>query len=299
MKLIIGSHVSYKNDTQLLGSVKEALSYNANTFMFYTGAPQNTNRGQIEDALTMEAYKLMKENNIDLEKVIVHAPYIVNLANFNNFDFSVSFLINEVERCHTLGVKYLVLHPGSAVNTTREDAIDNISKGLNLILDNDYDVTILLETMSGKGNEVGKTFEELKQIIDKVKYQDKIGVCLDTCHLNDAGYNLVDFNKLLDTFDNLVGVNKIKCIHINDSKNNINSHKDRHENIGFGTIGFDNLINIIYNKRLEEVPKILETPYVTKEDNSKEKIYPPYKYEIEMIRNKEFDKELINKIRNN
>ena len=299
MKLIIGSHVSYKNDTQLLGSVKEALSYNANTFMFYTGAPQNTNRGQIEDALTMEAYKLMKENNIDLEKVIVHAPYIVNLANFNNFDFSVSFLINEVERCHTLGVKYLVLHPGSAVNTTREDAIDNISKGLNLILDNDYDVTILLETMAGKGNEVGKTFEELKEIIDKVKYQDKIGVCLDTCHLNDAGYNLVDFNKLLDTFDNLVGVNKIKCIHINDSKNNINSHKDRHENIGFGTIGFDNLINIIYNKRLEEVPKILETPYVTKEDNSKEKIYPPYKYEIEMIRNKEFDKELINKIRNN
>ena len=299
MKLIIGSHVSYKNDTQLLGSVKEALSYNANTFMFYTGAPQNTNRGQIEDALTMEAYKLMKENNIDLEKVIVHAPYIVNLANFNNFDFSVSSLINEVERCHTLGVKYLVLHPGSAVNTTREDAINNISKGLNLILDNNYDVTILLETMAGKGNEVGKTFEELKQIIDKVKYQDKIGVCLDTCHLNDAGYNLVDFNKLLDTFDNLVGVNKIKCIHINDSKNNINSHKDRHENIGFGTIGFDNLINIIYNKRLEEVPKILETPYVTKEDNSKEKIYPPYKYEIEMIRNKEFDKELINKIRNN
>ena len=299
MKLIIGSHVSYKNDTQLLGSVKEALSYNANTFMFYTGAPQNTNRGQIEDALTMEAYKLMKENNIDLEKVIVHAPYIVNLANFNNFDFSVSFLINEVERCHTLGVKYLVVHPGSAVNTPREDAINNISKGLNLILDNNYDVTILLETMAGKGNEVGKTFEELKQIIDKVKYQDKIGVCLDTCHLNDAGYNLVDFNKLLDTFDNLVGVNKIKCIHINDSKNNINSHKDRHENIGFGTIGFDNLINIIYNKRLEEVPKILETPYVTKEDNSKEKIYPPYKYEIEMIRNKEFDKELINKIRNN
>ena len=299
MKLIIGSHVSYKNDTQLLGSVKEALSYNANTFMFYTGAPQNTNRGQIEDAITMEAYKLMKENNIDLEKVIVHAPYIVNLANFNNFDFSVSFLINEVERCHTLGVKYLVLHPGSAVNCSREDAISNISKGLNLILDNDYDVTILLETMAGKGNEVGKTFEELKQIIDKVKYQDKIGVCLDTCHLNDAGYDLVDFNKLLDTFDNLVGVNKIKCIHINDSKNNINSHKDRHENIGFGTIGFDNLINIIYNKRLEEVPKILETPYVTKEDNSKEKIYPPYKYEIEMIRNKEFDKELINKIRNN
>lgn len=297
MNLIIGSHVSYKNSTQLLGSVKEALSYNANTFMFYTGAPQNTNRGVIEDSLTMEAYKLMKENNIALEKVIVHTPYIVNLANFNNFDFSVSFLINEVERCSTLGIKYLVLHPGSAVNCSREEAINNISKGLNLILDNDYDVTILLETMAGKGNEMGKTFEELKAIIDKIKYQDKIGVCIDTCHLNDAGYDMSKFDMVLDNFDKVIGINKIGCIHVNDSKNEISSHKDRHENIGFGTIGFDNLIKIIYNERLESIPKILETPYVTKDDNSKEKVYPPYKYEIEMIRNKKFDSNLITKIR--
>lgn len=297
MNLIIGSHVSYNNKSQLLGSVKEALSYKANTFMFYTGAPQNTNRSVIEDSLTMEAYKLMKENNIVLEKVIVHAPYIVNLANFNNFDFSVSFLINEVERCSTLGIKYLVLHPGSAVNCSREEAINNISKGLNLILDNDYDVTILLETMAGKGNEMGKTFEELKAIIDKIKYQDKIGVCIDTCHLNDAGYDMSKFDIVLDNFDKVIGINKIGCIHVNDSKNEISSHKDRHENIGFGTIGFDNLIKIIYNKRLESIPKILETPYVTKDDNSKEKVYPPYKYEIEMIRNKKFDSNLITKIR--
>lgn len=297
MNLIIGSHVSYNNKSQLLGSVKEALSYKANTFMFYTGAPQNTNRGVIEDSLTMEAYKLMKENTIALEKVIVHAPYIVNLANFNNFDFSVSFLINEVERCSTLGIKYLVLHPGSAVNCSREEAINNISKGLNLILDNDYNVTILLETMAGKGNEMGKTFEELKAIIDKVKYQDKIGVCIDTCHLNDAGYDMSKFDKVLDNFDKVIGINKIGCIHVNDSKNEISSHKDRHENIGFGTIGFDNLIKIIYNERLEGIPRILETPYVTKDDNSKEKVYPPYKYEIEMIRNKKFDSELITKIR--
>ena len=297
MELIIGSHVSYNNKSQLLGSVKEALKYNANTFMFYTGAPQNTNRSVIEDSLTMEAYKLMKENNITLEKVIVHAPYIVNLANFNNFDFSVSFLINEVERCSTLGIKYLVLHPGSAVNCSREEAINNISKGLNLILDNDYDVTILLETMAGKGNEMGKTFEELKAIIDKVKYQDKIGVCIDTCHLNDAGYDMSNFDEVLDNFDKVIGINKIGCIHVNDSKNEISSHKDRHENIGFGTIGFDNLIKIIYNDRLESIPKILETPYVTKDDNSKEKVYPPYKYEIEMIRNKKFDSNLITKIR--
>lgn len=297
MNLIIGSHVSYNNKSQLLGSVKEALSYKANTFMFYTGAPQNTNRSVIEDSLTMEAYKLMKENNIDLEKVIVHAPYIVNLANFNNFDFSVSFLINEVERCSTLGIKYLVLHPGSAVNCSREEAINNISKGLNLILDNDYNVTILLETMAGKGNEMGKTFEELKAIIDKIKYQDNIGVCIDTCHLNDAGYDMSNFDEVLDNFDKVIGINKIGCIHVNDSKNDIGSHKDRHENIGFGTIGFDNLIKIIYNDRLESIPKILETPYVTKDDNSKEKVYPPYKYEIEMIRNKKFDSNLITKIR--
>lgn len=298
MSLIIGSHVSYKNSTGMLGSVKEALNYGANTFMFYTGAPQNTSRGEINDALTLEAYKIMKENNMDLEKAIVHAPYIVNLANFNNFDFSVSFLTNEVERCHMLGVKYLVLHPGSAVNTSREEAIKNIAKGLNLILDNDYNVKILLETMAGKGNEVGKTFEELKQIIDLVKFQDKIGVCLDTCHINDAGYDISNFDKLLDEFDKVIGIGKIGCIHVNDSKNDINTHKDRHENFGFGTLGFDNLINIIYHEKLKGVPKILETPYVTKDDNSKEREYPPYKYEIEMIKNKKFDKDLITKIRN-
>ena len=297
MNLIIGSHVSYKNNTGLLGSVKEALSYGSNTFMFYTGAPQNTNRGEINDSLTLEAYKLMKENDMKLEHVIVHAPYIVNLANFNNFDFSVSFLTNEVERCSQLGMKYLVLHPGSAVNISREEAIKNIAKGLNLILDNDYDVTILLETMAGKGNEVGKTFEEISSIINLVKFKDKIGVCLDTCHLNDAGYDVNNFDNLLDEFDKIIGIDKIGCVHVNDSKNDINTHKDRHENFGFGTIGFDTLINIIYNKRLENVPKILETPYVTKDDSSKEREYAPYKYEIAMIRDKVFDNELIHKIR--
>lgn len=182
MELIIGSHVSYKNDSQLLGSVKEAISYGENTFMFYTGAPQNTNRGAIKKELTSEAYDMMINNDIDINNVVVHAPYIVNLANIDNFDFSVSFLKGEVERCAKLGIKKMVLHPGSAVNCSREEAIINISDGLNLILDNDYDVTILLETMAGKGNEMGRSFEELKAIIDRVKYQDKIGVCIDTCH---------------------------------------------------------------------------------------------------------------------
>lgn len=298
MNLIIGAHVSFKNDKQLLGCVQEALSYKANTFMFYTGAPQNTNRLGIKDELTLEAYKLMKENNIDLNNVIVHAPYIVNLANSKNFDFSVSFLINEVERCSLLGINKMVLHPGSAVEGNRDIAINNIIKGLNLILDNDYNVTICLETMAGKGNEIGKTFEEINRIIEGVKFKDKIGVCLDTCHINDAGYDISNFDKVLDEFDSIIGLDKLKCIHVNDSKNDVASHKDRHENIGYGYLGFDNLINIIYNKKIENIPKILETPYVTKTDDSKERIYPPYLFEIEMIRNKKFNNNLITDIRN-
>ncbi|MGN0973106.1 MAG: deoxyribonuclease IV [Bacilli bacterium] len=290
--LIIGSHVSFNKDEQLLGSLKEALGYGANTFMFYTGAPQNTRRYSINDGLTLEALNLMKDNNIDYSKVIVHAPYIINLANssdLSKYDFAVNFLKEEVERCSLLGIKYLVLHPGSHVGCGVENGINNIINGLNDVLMNSS-VTILLETMAGKGTEIGKTFEELKAIIDGVKYKDKIGVCLDTCHLNDAGYDISDFNKILDDFDKIIGISYIKCIHINDSKNEINTHKDRHENIGFGTIGFDNLINIIYNDKLKDIPKILETPYVDRE-------YPPYKYEIKMIRNKCFDKDLINKIK--
>ena len=286
--LIIGSHVGFKKDTQLLGSLEEALSYGANTFMFYTGAPQNTARNKIEDGLTLQALTLMKEKNIDLEKVIVHAPYIINLCNEEKFEFSVNFLTEEVNRVNELGVKYMVLHPGSHVGLGTDKGIENIIKGLNMVLTNVKDtnnVIILIETMAGKGTEVGITIEEVKKIIDGVEDKKHIGVCLDTCHLNDAGYDLTDFDKYLDNFDKEIGIDKIGCIHINDSKNEKSSHKDRHENIGFGTIGFDNLINIIYNKRLENIPKILETPYV-------DKVYAPYKYEIKMIKDKVFNSNL-------
>ena len=290
MDLIIGSHVSYKSGSQLFGSVKEAIGYGANTFMFYTGAPQNTNRGVIDKDITNNAFSLMKENNIDIRNVVVHAPYIVNLANINNFDFSVSFLKQEVKRCSMLGINKMVLHPGSAVNCERGLAIKNIIDGLNLILDNDLDVTILLETMAGKGNEIGRSFEEIKSIIDGVLHKDKIGVCLDTCHINDAGYDVSNIDLVLDEFDKIIGINKIGCVHINDSKNIKGARKDRHENIGLGYIGFDNLIKVIYNKRLDGIPKILETPYVDKE-------YPPYRFEIEMIRRKEFNDKILNDIR--
>lgn len=292
--LYIGSHVGFKKETQLLGSLKEALSYNANTFMFYTGAPQNTKRNKIEDGLTLEALRIMKEKNIDYSKVIVHAPYIINLCNENNFEFSVNFLTEELERVNQLGIKYLVLHPGSHVGLGVEQGISNIIKGINHALENVKDnnnVIILLETMAGKGSEVGKTIEEIKQIIEGINDKKHIGVCLDTCHLNDSGYDISKFDEYLDLFDKELGIDKIGCIHINDSKNEINSHKDRHENIGFGTIGFDNLIKVIYNKKLESIPKILETPYIDKK-------YPPYKYEIEMIRNKKFDEKIRESILN-
>ena len=298
-ELIIGSHVSFNNKDQLLGAVKEAVSYGSNTFMFYTGAPQNTRRGEINDFVTLEAYKLMKENNIELDKIIVHAPYIVNLANPDNMKFSIDFLTNEVERCNLLGMKYLVLHPGSSVNVSREEGIANIIKGLNAILTNNNNICICLETMAGKGNELGRNFLELKEIIDGVNFKDSIGVCMDTCHLFDSGIDIADFDKVLDDFDKQIGLNYLKCIHINDSKNIFSSHKDRHENIGYGNIGFDTLIKIIYNERIKNIPKILETPYVGKTDDDKERIYPPYKYEIEMIRNKKFDTSLLEKIRNN
>ncbi|MDO4395144.1 MAG: deoxyribonuclease IV [Mycoplasmatota bacterium] len=296
-ELIIGSHVKFTNDEQLLGSVKEALSYNANTFMFYTGAPQNTKRSPINEELTIASYKLMKEHHINPENIIIHAPYIVNLGNLENFDFSVSFLKNEVERAHLLGVKNIVLHPGASVRYSKSESLSSIIKGLNLILDNNYDVTICLETMAGKGTEIGASMEDLKTIIEGIKYQDKIGLCLDTCHLFDSGISLTNFNTYLDNLDKFIGLKYLKCIHINDSKNPIGSHKDRHENIGFGSIGFDTLINIIYNDRLKNIPKILETPYISREENEKEKIYPPYKYEISMIRAKKFDKEMLTKIR--
>ena len=290
MDLIIGSHVSYKNSTGLLGSVEEAIGYGANTFMFYTGAPQNTRRGRIDKELTNKAYHLMKENGIDKDNVIVHAPYIINLCNEKNFDFSVSFLKQEVERCVELGMNKIVLHPGSSVGMDRDMAISNIIRGLNIVLADDLPVTICLETMAGKGTEVGKTFLEIKTIIDGIDNKKRIGVCLDTCHIHDAGYDLGNIDSVLDEFDREIGLDYLKCLHINDSKNERGAHKDRHENIGYGCIGFDKLINVIYNDRLRGIPMILETPYIDKE-------YPPYQYEIKMIREKIFNDKLYDDVR--
>lgn len=296
--LIIGSHVSFNKKDQLLGSVKEALSYGANTFMFYTGAPQNTARSEIDNNLTKEAFELMKENDIDINNIIVHAPYIVNLANRGgNWDFAINFFKEEIKRTASLGVRYLVFHPGSHVSYSREEGLQNIIDALNIILTEDTPVTLCLETMAGKGSELGTTFEELKTIIDGVKYNEKLAVCLDTCHINDAGYDVSEIDNVLEEFDRIIGLEKLVYLHINDSKNERGSRKDRHENLGLGTIGYDNMMKIIYHPKLKGIPKVLESPYVTLNDESKERLYPPYKFEIEMIRKKEFNSNLLEDIR--
>lgn len=299
--LLIGSHVSFRSNDQLVGSVKEALSYGSNCFMFYTGAPQNTKRCKLDYDLTLEARNLLYENNVELKNIIIHAPYIINLANNEkeeSYRFSINFLKDEINRASMLGVEKIVLHPGSFVNLDLDKGINNVINALNEVITYNQEVKICLETMAGKGSEICYKLEHIKRIIDGVRYSDKIMVCLDTCHLHDAGYNMASFDEFLKKFDEVIGMDKIGCVHVNDSKNDISSHKDRHENIGYGYVGFDNLINIIYDDKLANVPKILETPYVSSSDDKKQRVYPPYKFEIEMIRKKTFNDNLLNDIRN-
>lgn len=290
--MIIGSHVSFGKD-QLLASAQTAVSFGANTFMFYTGAPQNTIRAELKRDITEKAWEYMKENNIDINNVICHAPYIINLANkekIESWNFSISFLKNEIKRITEMGVNYIVVHPGNALKLDREEALSNIALALNYIIDEDTKPMILLETMAGKGSECGINIYELKSILNKVNLNKKLGICLDTCHLNDSGVDIAKFDEYLSVFDSEIGLDKVKCVHVNDSKNVIGSKKDRHANIGFGTIGFDNLLNVIYNPKLKDVPKILETPYIGE--------FPPYKFEIAMIESKKFNPSLESDVEN-
>lgn len=293
----IGSHVGMSGKEMFLGSVKEALSYGANTFMIYTGAPQNTRRKKIEELNIEAGWNLMREHGID--EFIVHAPYIINLANTvkpETFELAVDFLRLEIERTKALGSNVLVLHPGSHVGAGVDAGIDQIAKGLNEVLTADTKVNIALETMAGKGSELGRSFEELARIYDKVIYNDKLRVCFDSCHVNDSGYDIVeDYDGVMKEFDHYIGKNQIAAFHINDSKNPRGAGKDRHENAGFGYIGFDALSRIVYDEEFAHIPKILESPYVPGV-GEKVKTYPPYKYEIEMYQSGMFDPELKNKI---
>ena len=295
--LKLGSHVSMSGKKMLLGASEEAVSFGANTFMIYTGAPQNTRRKKIEDLNIEAGLAHMKENGI--EEIIVHAPYIINIGNTVNpatFELGVNFLGTEIERTEAIGAKQIVLHPGAHVGEGAEKGIEQIIKGLNEVLTTNQNVQIALETMAGKGSECGRSFEELAKIIDGVHHNDKLSICFDTCHTHDAGYDIINnFDGVLDEFDRLIGLERIKVLHINDSKNVTGSRKDRHENIGFGHIGFDALNYIVHHPQLADIPKILETPFVGEDKNNKK---ASYKQEIAMLRNKQFNENLLTDIVN-
>jgi len=281
----------------LLGSSEQAASYGENTFMIYTGAPQNTRRKPIEELNIEAGRQHMEENGIS--DIVVHAPYIINIGNTTKpatFQLGVDFLQSEIERTEAIGAKQIVLHPGSHVGAGPEKGIKKIIEGLNEVLDKDQDVQIALETMAGKGSEIGRSFDELARIIDGVTHNEKLSVCMDTCHIHDAGYNVKnDFDEVLNEFDKIIGIDRIKVVHVNDSKNEQGAHKDRHENIGFGHIGFDALLYVINHPELKEFPKILETPFVGEDKKNKK---APYKFEIDMIKEGKFDEQLKEKIVN-
>jgi deoxyribonuclease-4 len=295
--LKLGCHVGMSGKEMMLGSVKEAVRFGANTFMLYTGAPQNTKRKDISELRIEEAHALMRENGI--EEFVVHAPYIINLANTvkpETYDIAVEFLAVELERTAAMGSETLVLHPGSHVGAGVEAGVEQIAKGLNAVLTKDTKVHIALETMAGKGSEIGRSFEELAMIYDKVVYNDKLRVCFDTCHTSDAGYDVIhDFDGVIDHFHKVIGKDQIAVFHMNDSKNEPGAAKDRHENFGFGHIGFEALMYIMNYKDFMDVPKILETPYVKDPEDAK-KSYAPYRHEIAMIRSGVFDAEMQTKI---
>ncbi len=284
-KLLIGSHCKMFGSEMLLGSAKEAKSYGANAFMVYTGAPQNTKRKDISLLRIEEGHEYMREHGI--EKLVIHAPYIINLGNTVKpeiYKLAKDFLAVEIERTIAMGSDILVLHPGSAVGASREAAIAQIIDGLNNILTPDMKCSIALETMSGKGSEIGCTFEEIAAIMEGVRCSDRLSVCFDTCHVFDAGYDIVgDLDGVLDEFDRIIGKDRISVFHINDSKNTLGSHKDRHANIGKGNIGLEAICSIVYHPDFTSVPKILETPYVQSADDPDTEL-PPYREEIEMIR---------------
>lgn len=293
----LGSHVGMSGKEMLLGSAKEAVSYGADTFMFYTGAPQNTRRKSISELNIDAAWDYLSQHQI--EEIIVHAPYIINLGNSvkpETFELAVQFLQLEIERTAACKSQTLILHPGSHVGAGTEAGITQIIKGLNEVLTADTPCNIALETMAGKGSEIGRSFEELAQIYDGVIHSDKLRVCFDTCHTSDSGYDIIhDFDGVIEKFDRLIGKDQIAVFHVNDSKNPSGAAKDRHANIGFGEIGFDALSYIVHHPDFTDVPKILETPYIPSPTKEK-KSYAPYKYEMEMLRRQTFYPDLADQI---
>jgi deoxyribonuclease-4 len=278
----IGSHVSF-SDKGLLNAAEEAVSYGSSTFMIYTGAPQNTRRKPIEEQYIEEGKAVMDKHA--MSGIVVHAPYIINLGSYKDdtFELAVRFLQEEIRRTDYIGVRNIVLHPGAYTDKDADYGIARIAEGLNEVLAGvkDTNVNIALETMAGKGTEIGRSFEEIAEIMEQVEFNNKLTVCMDTCHIHDAGYDIVnDLDGVLRHFDRTVGLDKLGVIHLNDSKNPRGASKDRHAPLGSGWIGFEAMNNIANHSSLAHLPMILETPWIGKEDKTQR---PMYEVEIALL----------------
>ena len=273
--LYIGYHLSSVNGFEAMG--KEALLAGANTFAFFTRNPRGGKAKDIDPDDAKALISLIFDNDSPFAPLVAHAPYTLNPCSdkANVREFAHMCMSDDLQRMEYLPGNYYNFHPGSHVGQGVEAGIRMITDLLNDIVTPEQTTTVLLETMSGKGSEVGGRFEELARIIDGIKLKDKIGICMDTCHVHDAGYDIIgDLDRVLDEFDRIVGLDKLKALHINDSKNPIGSHKDRHACIGEGTIGLDAIGRFINHPKLAGLPCILETPNE----------FEGYKREIEMLR---------------
>ncbi len=257
--MYIGSHISASKGFEAMG--KQALKLGANTFAFFTRNPRGGKAKEIDPADVDKLLALMEEHHFG--KLVAHAPYTMNLcaAKENVRNFSMEMFQDDLKRMDYLPGNYYNFHPGSHVGQGAEQGIEMIAEALNGALFEEQTTTVLLETMAGKGSEVGRSFEELRRIIDLVDLDDKLGVCLDTCHIWDGGYDVVDhLDDVLNEFDQVIGLDRLKAIHLNDSMNPLGAHKDRHEKIGQGHLGLEAITRIINHPALKELPFILETP---------------------------------------
>jgi deoxyribonuclease IV len=272
--LNIGCHLSSSKGFGHMGKV--ALSIDANTFQFFTRNPRGSKAKKIDENDVKELLKIVEDN--DFAPLLAHAPYTLNAcsASQRTREFALEVFMDDLVRMEHLPNNLYNFHPGSHVGQDAEKGIELIAEALNFILTPKQTTVVLLETMSGKGSEVGSTFQELRQIIEKVKLDQKVGVCLDLCHVHDGGYDIVnDLDGVLNEFDRIVGLDRLRAIHLNDSKNPFGSHKDRHEKIGQGTMGLKTTVDIINHPKLRRLPFVLETPNEV----------PGYAQEIKLLRN--------------
>ena len=286
-KFKIGCHLSASKGFLNMG--KEIVALGGNTFQFFTRNPRGGAAKDIDEK-DVEAFKKFADEN-GIEVILAHAPYTLNACSADESirDFAKRTFADDLARMEYVPGNLYNFHPGSHVKQGVEIGIDYITQMLNEVLKPEQTTKVLLETMAGKGSEIGRSFEELRAIIDRVELNDHLGVCLDTCHVYDAGYDIVnDLDGVLKQFDEIIGIDRLYAIHINDSKNPFESHKDRHENVGFGQIGFDTLYRLYCAPELEEVPFILETPFVNEKS--------PYEKEISMLHLGVFDEEMKEKL---